>query len=221
MTYELSENLQRESRRPHGGRWLELWEIELDASSTALLKLAVVNHSAPVTFASVTYHPFPVVRGPIEWNSEGNLPRTTLSLDNRRRSLAHYLEQGQGFQDRVVTMRLVHEDWLALATDRFVMDWIVAGATLTHETIQFELEARAFRSSQLPHDRFMRDRCPWQFRSEECGYEPDAAAGANYRTCAKILVECGERGDDEVARGLPRLHPMQYGGFPALPRRVR
>lgn len=221
MTYELSTHLQTEIRRLHGGRWLELWEIEIDASAVALLKFACVNHSAPITFGSVTYHPFPVARGPIEWNSEGNLPRTTLALDNRRRDLAPYLEQGQGFQDRVVTMRIVHEDWLALATDRYVLDWIIAGAAVTHETVQLTLEARAFATMQLPRERFMRDRCAWQFRSPVCGYEPDSADGADYRTCAKTLDDCVLRGDDEVARGMPRLHPMQFGAFPALPRRVR
>lgn len=218
---DIGDNLLRESRRPHGGRWLELWEFEIDASSTALLKLAIVNHSAPITFGGITYYPFPVGRGPIEWDSEGNLPRTTVALDNRGRALTHYLEQGHGFQDRVVYWRLVHESWLALATDRLPMQWIVSGVRVSAETINFDLEARAFRSSQLPHDRFMRDRCAWQFRSEECGYEPDATQGANFRTCDKSLVDCLARGDDEEARGLPVLHPMQYGGFPALPRRVR
>lgn len=217
----ITNDLLRETRRPHGGIWHELWEFEIDVSAVAAVKLAVVNHSAPITFGGVTYYPFGIARGEIEWNTEGNLPRCTVALDNRRRDLAHYLEQGQGFQDRLVTWRLVHESWLSSFANRIPMQWIVSSAKATNDVVQFDLEARSLRSSQVPHDRFLRDRCGWQFRSDECGYEPDSSLGANFRTCNKTLEDCIARGEDELVRGLPLLHPMQYGGFPGLPRRVR
>ena len=219
--HALTENLLRESRRPHGGNWLELWQIDIDVTAVARLVVALVNHSSTITFGGTTYYPFPISRGPIEWNSEGNVPRTTLTLGNADRQLVHYLEQGHGMRDRRVTWRLVHEDHLADSADRLPMQWITGKARVTSDAIVVELEARGFQSIQLPRERFMRDRCTWRFRSDECAYEPDTALGADYRTCNKSLADCELRGDDEVVRGLPRMHPMQYGGFPGLPRRVR
>jgi lambda family phage minor tail protein L len=219
----LPTNLLGESRRPLslGGQWLELWSISIDVSSIAHVILPVVNHTSPITFAGVTYYPFPISRGPIEWDSQASIPKTRVELANARRDFAHYLEQGHGFVDRQVTWRLVHTSFLASATDRMPMSWIVSEARINDAVIQLDLEARGFQNLRLPRERFLRDRCGWRFRSEECGYEPDAALGANYRDCAKSVEDCEDRGDDEVARGLPRLHPLQYGGFPAVPRFVR
>jgi hypothetical protein len=57
-----------------------------------------------------------------------------------------------------------------------------------------------------------------QFGSASCGYvipdTPGESIGTGFSTCGRLLDNCRERGDDEVARGLERLHPKRFDGLP-------
>jgi lambda family phage minor tail protein L len=224
---ELTPELLAESRRVHNpDPWLDLWQIEVDVSTTARVVLAITNAPEPIRFPSgdpmaPVYHPFPCARGDIEWDDQAGVPRTTLTIANIRREVALYLEQGQGLMDRTAVLATVHRAHLASIDQRIPFRWIISGAQLDAAAVVLQLESRAFLDAQVPRDAYMRDRCRWRFRGPECGYEPDPTLGANYQTCKKDFADCVLRGDDEAARGIVRQHPAQYGGFPGIPRRVR
>lgn len=210
-----------------------LWFVEvqlqrpyrIDPSTIApALLLRVVNYHEPIEWP---------VSGPIyqQWepfnfklttqtsNQEGDLPSIQLSVDNTARVLMRHLHEGNGLEGNYCKLYLVPQSGLAIAypnqeAQEFTFD--IASATANDEAVTFKLERANFFTRQSPQDRFSARRCRREFGGIACGYVQNALAG--FATCSKTQVACIARGDDHVARGLPRLHPMRFGGFPGIPK---
>lgn len=167
----------------------------------------------------VTYYPFPFLMGEIEQTQEGDLPSLELNVDNTARTLMSVLHDGGGFQGNRATLVLTHTGSLASPPypnhQFFTYRFTIASAAATNSAVQLRLESPSFFQQRVPRDRFLGKRCRWLFGSRECGY-PITPFSA-FTTCNKDLADCIERGEDEVARFLPRLHPRRFGGFPGIP----
>ena len=91
----------------------------------------------------------------------------------------------------------------------FTCDSITIGA----EAISLQLESPPLFDIQVPQDRFTESRCPWVYKGPICRYNGSlpscdhSLAGAN---------GCQVHGEDEVANGLPALHPLLFGAFPGI-----
>lgn len=197
---------------------VELWQLVVDRTPLWTPTLCITNQPEPVTFGGITFWPFPAERSEIEWDDEGSLPRCLLRISNVNRTVARWVEEGNGFVEQPATLWVGLHSQVNQAGGMIGVGFSVAQAALDDELLQLEMQARGVLPLDIPAERFQRTRCAWRFRSQECGYEPDPAFGANYRTCNKTLDDCVLRGQDEVNRGLPRLHPTQFGAFPGLPR---
>lgn len=204
-----------------GDRIVELWRIEVDSTPTFTPTLCVVHHETDLEFDGETYHPFEVNRGPVQLSGDGSVPRASISLSNVSREMALQVEAGAGFIDQSVRWSVGLLSHLADPTAFGVVEWTVTGAALDADSLVLQLEGPAVNGLEVPRRIFQRHRCSAAFRSDACGYEPDPTLGANYQTCGKLLTDCIARGDDEVDRGLPRMHPLMFNAWPGIPRRVR
>jgi phage-related protein len=217
----LSANIIGEVQKTHGdAAWR--WLVTLQVSYTAVLNevFSLTNHPSALTYASVSYKPFPFSVGVMESDDSGSLHAVELSLSNVTRDLSPYLQKADNLLGKDVTIRLVNVDHLTTAADTLATTYRVAGATMTRSTIGLRLETSDLHRLQYPEETFMRDRCRWLYGSAECGYVITGEGGV-LTECNKTLADCTERGTEEGTRGRPIRHPSRFGGFPGLPRKIR
>ena len=165
------------------------------------------------------WDPFNFTFTPIEQTGDGDLPQMDLTIDNTARSLMRYLHAGDGLEGNYCKVYLVPLSAINIAYPNHVYqmwEFDISGALANDEAVTFRLEKANFFTKRTPQDRFIAARCRWNFGGDECGYVINAAAA--YSTCAKTVTACALRGDDHVARGLIRLHPRRFGGFPGIPK---
>lgn len=191
--------------------WMFLFDIH--ATDTDLFYLTSNNEA--VTFDGHTYQPFPIVISDFNQDNEGNLPSLTVTVSNVSREVEAYVESG-AILDRTVYIRVVHADHLDDASHQIIDRFIVTECSSTVESISFTLGLPNLFEISFPRQRYIRGRCRHKYKSLQCGYAGSIAA------CDKTLDGvngCRVHGDDEINRGLARLHPLRYGGFPGIPKR--
>lgn len=166
-----------------------------------------------------TWSPFNFSISAIEENSDGDLPELQLTVSNHGRILMPTLHDGDAFEGNPCTIYLVPRASLSIAYPNHQAqrwDLIIASASATDEAVTFRLARQNFFAKVVPQDRFIAQRCRWQFGSSQCGYVLNSSAG--FQECPKTLEACAARGQDHLARGLPVLHPARFGGFPGIPK---
>lgn len=196
-----------------------IWLLRVQAQTDPELPPVVIpltTHSAEVTWPPTgpdaeTFYPYAWKFGSIEETSEGDLPQLDLTFDNSTRVLMGMAHQVNGFEGADAKLVLINSATLAIDTEFLEWDFVVASSTANAKAFQVRLEMRNFFQVQLPSDRYVANRCRRQFGGKHCGYVVNEVAA--FQTCDKTLTACVAHGDDEVARNLPRLHPLRYGGF--------
>jgi phage-related protein len=189
------------------------------------LVLRACNYHEPIIWpisdpsGSVQWEPFNFEFSTIGSTQEGDLPSIQLTVDNTARVLMRHLHDGDGLEGNTVKMHLVPQSAISIAYpnhEEQFFEFDIASATANDEVVTFKLERANFFTRQSPQDRFSARRCRREFGGIACGYVQNALAA--YTTCNKTVSDCELRGDDHVARGLPRLHPERFGGFPGIPK---
>lgn len=217
------------AEKPHQPlAWIWLWQIELQRRSATLPAVVLRMTSAERTIEwppagtappRLSWYPVQFTHGSLENSAEGDLPSVDLTIDNTARTLMPILHSGDGFEGNAASLYLVHESALespAYPDHEFQLwDFVIAEANASESTVTLRLEQPNFLDLRIPSARFLASRCRLQFGGPDCGYPITAVAA--FTTCTKDVAACIARGDDEVARGLPRLHPERYGGFPGIP----
>jgi phage-related protein len=176
------------------------------------------NNALTFTAQTTTWEPFPFTFSPIEQTQEGDLSSIDLSVDNTARTLMRFLHDGHGLEGNRATLFLVYRNGLAITYpahefQRFDLEVQLAGAT--DEAVTFRLGMPNWFAIQSPSARYIPKKCRWQFGSPECGYVINEFAA--FVRCSKLIDACVVRGDDMVARGLPAIHPGNFGGHPGIP----
>jgi phage-related protein len=209
------------SERPHGGSWVFLWDLELAKRTRTLppVVIRITSHHAPLLWPPTTgqtFYPFPFSMSDIEQDNEGNLPSVELTIDNTARTLMRYVHAADGFEGNRATLYLTHADALSTSPpQQLQVDLEVASATASDEAISLRLEMVNLNAKRLPQSRYVQGTCRWKYGGPECSFP--ITATTSLLTCGKRIVDCIERGEDELARGLPRLHPKRFGAFPGIP----
>lgn len=197
----------------------------VDASTVmpAVMLRAVNYHETiewPLNAPDVTYwEPFNFELSSMRETSEGDLPTVQLTIDNSARTLMRMLHDGDGLEGNEVQIHLVPRGALALEyPDHEGRTWKmqIASASADDRVVTFKLERANFFTRSAPQDRFSARRCRWVFGGAECGYVQNGFAG--YTTCGKTFADCVARGADMQLRGLPKIHPKRFGGFPGIPK---
>lgn len=228
MPITVPAGMRSEAERPHSSaQWIWLMQltvVEFDPPSVTqqqVMRLSTYHQDLqwPVgdPFGAV-WNPFPFEVGNLELSGEGNLPQLDVSMANATRWPMQYLHATDGLVGRAVTLYLLTEAGLDIAYpnhESLAWDFVVAAAMANEEQVTLRLARPNFFQRQAPQDRFVASRCRWRFGSDQCSYIVNAVAA--HTTCDKTLTHCVARGDDEVARNMPRLHPLRFGGFPGLP----
>lgn len=169
--------------------------------------------------AAWTFWPLPFRFSPFEQNQEGDLPASELAIDNTTRVLMRYLHAGRGLEGNPCTIYMVAQDGLTLAMpnhERREWKLQVQSVHATSEAVVLRIASPNWFDARKPAERYVPNRCRWRFGSSECGYVINSVAA--FTTCNKTVPDCTERGEDHRVRGLPVVHPANFGGHLGLQR---
>jgi lambda family phage minor tail protein L len=220
-------NLQPRRSAIEGDRaWVWLFEVEVPTSPAT--RYRVTSHTTSIIFGSnsagedIEYFPFPMQVGTMDQNKDGDLPEIQVAVSNVTREIGAAIETYDGLQGQPVVIRLVNMAHLVDFNDQIPTNARVRSAKVTGDVVAFTLSPYNLMQERVPRYRFLRDHCPYLFGGDRCGYvipaTPGETVGTGFSTCPKTRPACEERGDDEVARALARLHPERFGGWIGLPR---
>jgi phage-related protein len=170
-----------------------------------------------------TYYPYPINVGIQTRDSSGTLPEVEVTVSNVDAQIAGRLEAGD-IIDRRCRIRAVYST--DLGNPFMAANYEVLGATLNLSVATFRLGVFGLLDTVFPAVRFFRGRCPYVYGGPECAYDTSlpnlsGAPGFDRTTCDHTFEGangCRAHGANEVACGVPELHPLRYGGYPSIPR---
>lgn len=206
-----------------------VWLLGIQVPTTPATRFRFTDHVTPITFDTTTtgvplvWSPFSFKVG--EWNfaSDGSLKSLPITASNVTREVGAVFEAYDMIGAEVEVRRV----WTGSLTDASAYmsyEGQIMSARVSRQNATIVVGARDLMRVQCPSARYSKHRCGShvQFGGTLCGYvipaSPGETVGTGFSTCGKSQADCGERGDDEEARSLTRLHPMMFGGFPGLPR---
>lgn len=201
--------------------WIWLFEIAIDGTEV----VRVAGYHSNIAYGGQTYTAFPIQIGVQSRDARGVLNEIEIIISNLSREIAGYLESGK-IIDQKVKVRCVHSANLAQKIHEGI--YSVLSATLTLSVAIFLIGPYNLMKATFPAQRYNRTRCRWDYGGAGCGYTislPNNIAGTNPlfvpATCDLGLETsngCRVHGLNEVANGLPKKHPLRFGGFPGIPK---
>lgn len=166
------------------------------------------------------WHPFPIAFEDFSETKRGDLPQIQIGISNVTLELMARLDEAEGLADQTVRILLVNTTDLSSAEYRIQWQGDIAKCEVDQGTALFTLGRPRLNAASFPARRVLTQCSVTRFGNDECGYAvpdtPGESIGTGFSTCGRLLDNCRERGDDEVARGLERLHPRRYAGFPGI-----
>lgn len=215
MTKSIGAGQVTESHALHStSAWIWLFEIEVGTSDVAF----ITPYDAEVVFDGDTYYPYPMTIPTVPESGTTNVATTTITVYNIDDMLTNRLRDNELLGNKI-RVRLVHADHLS-ETDTVAHEATILGAESLRdqEAIRFIIGARNWLSKILGR-RYIRNRCHHSYGSAACGY--DIARSGALATCERTFADCDTHGDEEVADGLFRRHPLHFGGFRGMPKQNR
>lgn len=203
------------------------WLIEVQVPSDPPQRIRVTNCETDVSRGvnslgqPILYKSFPVAHDEFRENQKGDLNNFTINVANITREFMEILELYDGLRDQPCIIRLVHQDTVTDPGAEIRIDATVLSTTVKDSVAIFTIGAVNVLKKNFPKNRYVADHCQVpKYGGLECGYlipaSPTEAVGGGFSTCPRTQAGCLQRGDDEVARGLPRKHPERYGGYPGV-----
>lgn len=206
--------LQRSLKLHSADSYIDLYVIQVDDSTGFF----VTSYPTAVVFDGITYSPWPISGDPDEQDTRGNIPGKRLTICNIDKLVQTQLRQAGVERGSQVIRRRVSSATLGTATEVIEDRWIILQAVCTELSVVLELGHE--NPLQKPFGvRISRGRCNKPYGGILCGYDRTrAGALADCDRTAYGANGCVVHGDDEVAAGLPRLHPLHFGGAPSIPK---
>ncbi len=227
MARELDQGMIDAQARLHEATpWIWLYELEVPTSPATRYRLT--DYSQSVEFGvdpdgdPLVYSPAAVTHGVVKQTREGDIPTVTVGVGNVDTAVGKVIDTHGGMRGQPARIMLVRADTLDDPNAKIEFKARVARVGIREQTATFELRPVALGTAMFPRWRYLSQSCRFNFGGNLCGYQipaaPGESVGTGFSTCAKHVEDCEQRGDDEVARLLERLHPLRFGGHPGIPR---
>ena len=126
-------------------------------------------------------------------------PKLTLGVANASRELQQAIEANGGGIDTGVILRVVNTKNLGDTECDLELEFVVNECNCDKDWITFTLGCEYSARTIRPLYRFMKDFCPFKYKSVKCGYN-----GA-LTTCNKTLTDCRAHSNS-----------TRFGGFPGI-----
>jgi phage-related protein len=199
--------------------------VEVSLPNYGCVRLA--NASTAVNFELNTdgitphvWHPFPIAFDDFSETKRGDLPQLQIGISNVTLELMGYIDSAEGLTDQTVRILIVNTTDLTHSDYRILWQGDIAKCEVDQATALFTLGRPRLNASVFPAQRVLTQCSVTRFGDPTCGYvvpaSPGESIGTGFSTCSRLQDACRDRGDDEVARGLERLHPKRFNGFPGV-----
>jgi len=202
---------------------VRLLSVALPTTPPSMLRLA--NHDrdlsrgATSTGAPIVWKRFPFSIGDLRDNRKGDLPNLAVNVCNVTREFMSWIDQYRGLSGQIVTFSTVHAGFPD-APEKIDFEAEVMTCEVTQLVATFTLGAPRLARQSFPAGRWLTQCGVEIFGGPECGYMipavPTGLVGGGFATCPRSLEACRKRGDDEVARGLTRMHPRLFDAAPGI-----
>jgi phage-related protein len=202
------------------------WLVELEVPSDPPTRYRITSGNESLSYGvssigtPIPYYPFPVAIGDLLEQKSGDLPEMTINVANISRELMPVLELYDGLEGAPVRIRLVNRAALDDPYAQIAVEAKVSRVRVKEDVAIFSIGTSNLTKVIFPKNRLLANDCLFRFGSAECGYpipaSPTEVIGGGFSTCGRTFGECDIRGDDEVARSLPRLHPRRFDGCPGV-----
>lgn len=181
--------------------WLILLEIDLVNPTTGAVDQTtrLAHNQENVVWNGNTYWAFPFTLDQSNDNSNGEIPKLTLSVSNVTQLLQADVEQYSGGMGSTVTLTVVHTGSLDSVSPEMQRQYEVLSCTSTADMIAFDLGAPNPMRRRFPLNRYMPGHCYWPYKGAECRYSGSSSA------CSRTYNDC-------VAHGMQ----ANFGGFVGL-----
>ena len=187
-------------RRPDG-QWYRLARYD-----------SIVNYGKTSGGADVKWYPYDVNFDRIENSDEGNLAEFRITINNAAREVSQALDQ-YDFTGEPARFLMVHALELDVPNSAVIdQSGKIANVEWSGAATVVNVSVANLYDYYLPSRIYSRTICSKLYGGPECLI--DKGVTGMPQTCGRSLTDCETRGDVEVAEGLPRLHPLLYGGFP-------
>lgn len=202
---------------------VRLLELTLPTPTPSVLRLANYDRSIEYGTTSaglpLTWDRFPFSMGELRDNRQGDLTNLAVNVCNVTRELMAWIDGYDGLVGQSVTILQVNTGNLSdAAVPLFAGD--VTSCDVNQRVAIFSVGSPKLARQKFPARRWLSQCGVLQFGDADCGYlipaSPTNAVGGGYDYCPRSLEACSLRGDDEVARGLARMHPRKFGGAPGI-----
>ena len=201
---------------------VRLIEVDLPTPTPSILRLA--NYDRDVTFGTslagvpLVYKRYAAPIGEFRENRKGDLPQLQLNLCNVTLEHMQFIEPYNGLVGQRVRMLMVNAGATDDPTARTIFTGEVVSCDIDQGVAIFTLGMPSLNRDVCPARRVLRQCGVVVFGDDECGYvipaSPGNTVGTGFNFCGRWATDCKERGDDEVARGLPRKHTRRFNGYP-------
>lgn len=223
MARELSE-VTKDHKNQLASEYPFIWLYEVDTLEDPLTTIRLTNYDKQITAvhpdsptaAEYTWYPAPIVHSGVSATDKGDLPTISVTIGNASLEVAAYIERLTGMVGSPARIWLISSLELDNLTSGVRIDGEIGGCKMTAQSATFQFSAFNPFVRTFPPYLMSTSRCRWLYGSVECGANP--GEGTVPAACPGFtLSACEQVGDAEVASGLPRKHPQQFGGFPGIP----
>jgi phage-related protein len=145
--------------------------------------IRLARNNEDVVWNGHTWNRFPIKYTSVT-NDGKTLPTCKLSISACGGVIKNYIKQYGGLADAAVTMYLVHAGMLDRTPPLMTLDFTNRHTTYDEQWVTFELGCSPEIYNRFPPDKYMRNYCPYKFKSIQCGYD------GNESCCNNTLKEC-------------------------------
>lgn len=181
-------------------------KLSTDSAFIPLLEIKLPNGSAricynteDITWNGELYQAFPFELGEVHEQTDGSDPNVSLTVDNTSQALQYMVEESRGANGFPVIIRVVNSENLNAPEPELEEYFVVTKTTVNQESITFTLGNEYSSRTRRPLHRYMKNNCPFKYKSIRCGCKAEAAS------CNHTLTDCRARNNS-----------ARFGGFQGI-----
>lgn len=185
---------QEKNKLSTGSAFIILLDIKLGTDTAR-----ICYNTEDITWNGNLYQAFPFNFGEVTEETDGRSPEVPLMVDNTSQALQYAVEESNGGNGTEVILRVVNSEALDNPEPELEEKFVVTKTSVTQEYITFTLGIEYSTRTRRPLTRFMKNNCPFKYKSTRCGSTSELTG------CNHTLTDCRLRNNSQ-----------RFGGFPGI-----
>lgn len=185
---------QEKNKLSTGSAFIIMLDIKLGTDTAR-----ICYNTEDITWNGNLYQAFPFKLGDVSEDTDGRTPEVPLMVDNTSQALQYAVEEANGGNGTEVILRVVNSEALENPEPELEEKFVVTKTNVTQEYITFTLGVEYSTRTRRPLMRYMKNNCPFRYKSLRCGCTSSLAS------CNHTLTDCRQRNNSQ-----------RFGGFQGI-----